>query len=58
MSTKPNDALVEVRTRLPPDVLDRVDAWRAQQSDKPSRPEAVKRLLTTHFWPNLLWESK
>jgi hypothetical protein len=43
----------EVRTRLPAELLERIDAWRAQQEDKPSRPEAVKRLLTSHFWPGL-----
>lgn len=56
MSTKHKEAVSEtseVRTKLPLDVLDRIDAWRAQQSDKPSRSEAVKRLLTAHFWPSL-----
>lgn len=27
-------------------LLDRLDAWRAAQSDSPGRPEAVRRLLT------------
>ena len=35
------------------EVLERVDAWRSQQADKPSREEAIERLLVAHFWPNL-----
>ena len=44
----------EVRARMPRELIDRIDAWRAAQEDKPTRPEAVRRLLTAHFWPNLL----
>jgi hypothetical protein len=43
----------EVRSRLPREVIDRIDGWRGQQKDKPTRPEAVKRLLIAHFWPAL-----
>lgn len=28
-----------------PDQLKRLDAWAAEQPDKPSRPEAVRRLV-------------
>jgi hypothetical protein len=42
----------EVRARMPRELLDMIDAWRAVQADKPARAEAVRRLLTNHFWPN------
>lgn len=31
--------------RLAPDQLARLDTWIEQQADKPSRPEAIRRLL-------------
>jgi hypothetical protein len=31
--------------RLPPDQLGKLDAWREAQDDKPSRPEAVRRII-------------
>lgn len=31
--------------RLQPSSLAAVDAWRKQQADLPSRPEAIRRLL-------------
>ena len=34
-----------VTVRIPPDALARLDAWIAQQVDKPSRPEAIRRLM-------------
>ena len=34
-----------VMLRMPPDHLAQLDTWIAQQPDKPSRPEAVRRLL-------------
>jgi hypothetical protein len=35
-----------VNTRLPPEELARLDAWIETQPDpKPSRPEAIRRLL-------------
>jgi hypothetical protein len=34
-----------VGVRLPPDQLAAVDAWAAGQDDKPSRPEAIRRLI-------------
>jgi hypothetical protein len=37
--------LLGVRIHLPP--LEALDSWIAQQPDKPSRPEAVRRLLHT-----------
>jgi hypothetical protein len=33
-----------VLVRLQPDALARLDAWIAEQPDKPSRPEALRRL--------------
>jgi hypothetical protein len=34
-----------VGTRFQSELLDAVDAWRKEQSDLPSRPEAVRRLV-------------
>lgn len=34
-----------VDTRFPRELLDLIDAWAADQDDKPSRPEAVRRLV-------------
>jgi hypothetical protein len=31
--------------RLQPDQLAKIDAWREAQTDKPSRPEAVRRII-------------
>jgi hypothetical protein len=31
--------------RLYPGLEDRIDGWRARQPDKPSRPEAIRRLI-------------
>jgi len=30
--------------RIAPDLLEKVDAWRREQPDLPSRPEAIRRL--------------
>ena len=35
-----------VMVRLPPDQLAAVDNWAASEDDVPSRPEAVRRLVT------------
>jgi len=50
-TSKAQDA--ELRVRVPRDVLEMIDAWRTAQDDKPTRSEAVRRLLTHHFWPTL-----
>jgi hypothetical protein len=34
-----------VGVRLQPDALSKLDAWRAMQDDKPTRPEAIRRLV-------------
>jgi hypothetical protein len=34
-----------VGVRLQPDQLAKVDAWREGQDDKPTRPEAIRRLV-------------
>lgn len=34
-----------IDTRFQRPVLDQIDAWREDQPDKPSRPEAVRRLV-------------
>jgi hypothetical protein len=33
-----------VGTRIQPDLLAEIDAWRREQPDLPSRPEALRRL--------------
>jgi hypothetical protein len=33
-----------VGTRIQPELLERLDAWRREQPDMPSRPEALRRL--------------
>ena len=35
-----------LQMRVPPDFLRRVDNWRRQQPDIPSRSEAIRRLVT------------
>ena len=35
----------EVRARMTRELLDRIDAWSAEQADRPARPEAVRRLV-------------
>lgn len=34
-----------IGVRLQPDALAKVDAWRQAQNDKPTRPEAIRRLV-------------
>jgi hypothetical protein len=34
-----------VGTRFQPELLDQVDAWRRDQKDTPTRPEAIRRLV-------------
>jgi hypothetical protein len=34
-----------VGTRLQPDQLALLDAWREEQPDRPSRPEAIRRIM-------------
>ena len=43
----------KLTVQLTDEVMDRIDAWRAQQEDKPSREDAIERLLIAHYWPNL-----
>jgi hypothetical protein len=33
-----------VSTRIQPDLMERIDEWRREQPDLPSRPEALRRL--------------
>jgi Arc/MetJ-type ribon-helix-helix transcriptional regulator len=41
---KPKGA-VAIMVRVPPEQVDRLDTWVARQSDLPSRPEAIRRLI-------------
>ncbi len=36
---------VQVVVRLQPDPLDALDKWSAKQADRPSRAEAIRRLV-------------
>lgn len=36
-----------VMVRLQPEQLAKVDQWRERQDDKPSRPEAIRRLVAS-----------
>ena len=41
----PEDKSTPVMVRLSPDERSSVDAWRRKQTDLPSRPEAIRRLV-------------
>jgi aspartyl-tRNA(Asn)/glutamyl-tRNA(Gln) amidotransferase subunit B len=41
---RPGQSGEMVSTRLQPDLLAEIDAWRREQPDLPSRPEALRRL--------------
>jgi metal-responsive CopG/Arc/MetJ family transcriptional regulator len=34
-----------IMVRVQPDLLEKLEAWRAYQDDRPSRPEAIRRLV-------------
>ena len=36
---------VQIQVRMQPDQLEKLDEWARGQADKPSRPEAVRRLM-------------
>jgi hypothetical protein len=38
-----------IMVRLQPLELERLDRWRAEQPDEPSRPEAIRRLISGAF---------
>jgi hypothetical protein len=42
--TRPGQSGVLVATRVQPGLLKKLDAWRREQEDLPSRPEALRRL--------------
>jgi hypothetical protein len=39
------NAPTPVQVRLAPEQIARLDEWRRRQKDKPSRPEALRRLI-------------
>jgi 3-deoxy-D-arabino-heptulosonate 7-phosphate (DAHP) synthase class II len=41
---RPDQTGEMVSTRIQPDMLELIDAWRRAQPDLPSRPEALRRL--------------
>ncbi len=41
---RPKQTGLLVATRLQPELLKRLDDWRREQPDLPSRPEALRRL--------------
>jgi len=42
---RPKQTGLLVGTRLQPELLSRLDDWRRDQPDLPTRPEAIRRLL-------------
>lgn len=42
---RPRVDATPITVRMPPDQLARLDAWASEQPDKPTRPEAVRRLV-------------
>jgi hypothetical protein len=42
---KPTGKGVMVGVRLQPQDLAKLDAWRERQDDRPTRPEAIRRIL-------------
>src|SRR5215472_1123539 len=42
---RPRVGSTSINVRLPPTELARLDAWAGAQDDKPSRPEALRRLM-------------
>jgi hypothetical protein len=42
---RPKTDATPVMTRLWPDLLAKIDAWRGRQVDRPGRPEAIRRLV-------------
>jgi hypothetical protein len=46
----PTGEATPVLVRLHDDMLARLDAWRGEQPDNPSRPEAVRRILGDRLW--------
>lgn len=41
---RPGQSGTFIGTRVQPDLLAEIDAWRREQPDLPSRPEALRRL--------------
>ena len=41
---RPGQSGEMISTRVQPDMLELIDAWRREQPDQPSRPEALRRL--------------
>jgi metal-responsive CopG/Arc/MetJ family transcriptional regulator len=48
---RPTVDSVAVNVRVERDLIEQLDAWIATQSDQPSRPEAVRRLMKTALIP-------
>jgi hypothetical protein len=46
---KPTGKGEPVVVRLQPDVIKRLDQWRARDPDVPTRPEAIRRLMHLGF---------
>ena len=42
---RPRTGWTQIGVKIAPNLLDKIDAWRASQGDVPARPEAVRRLL-------------
>lgn len=44
-SKRPGQSGTVVGVRLQPDALSALDEWASAQADRPSRPEAIRRLV-------------
>lgn len=42
---RPRSDTEQVAVRLPRDLLDGIDAYAAEEADKPGRPEALRRIV-------------
>ena len=42
---RPGQTGLLVGTRLQPELLAKLDAWRKEQPDLPTRPEAIRRII-------------
>ena len=48
-SKKPAASGASILVRLPAPSVERIDRWIGEQPDKPSRPEAIRRLISEAF---------
>jgi hypothetical protein len=42
---RPKTGAISIHLRVEPKEVDAIDSWRAKQNAKPTRPEAIRRLI-------------